>query len=85
MLLRCLEAGGNPEESARVDGQLRQLEIRAGRSEQLLSDVQAAPNEPEPRFSQGAAHGFKVFKEAVDVQSGLVHAVQEGAACVTLV
>jgi tetratricopeptide (TPR) repeat protein len=52
-LLRCLEANGNPEESARVDGQLRQLEIQAGRIEQLRNDVQAAPNETEPRYRLG--------------------------------
>jgi tetratricopeptide (TPR) repeat protein len=52
-LLRCLEAGGKPEESARVDGQLRQLEIRAGRMDQLRSDVQAAPNETEPIYRLG--------------------------------
>jgi tetratricopeptide (TPR) repeat protein len=50
LILRCLEAGGNVEESARVDDQLRQLEIRAGRIEQLRSDVQAAPRETEPRY-----------------------------------
>jgi tetratricopeptide (TPR) repeat protein len=37
-LLRCLEASGNSEESARVDGELRQLEIRAGRIEQLHNE-----------------------------------------------
>lgn len=52
-LLRCLEAGGNPEESARVDGQLRKLEIRAGRIEQSRNDVEAAPDEPEPRYRLG--------------------------------
>jgi tetratricopeptide (TPR) repeat protein len=52
-LLRCLEARGNPEESARVDGQLRQLEIRVGRIAQLRSDVLAAPNETEPRYRLG--------------------------------
>ena len=52
-LLRCLESSGNPAESARVDGELRQLEIRIGRSQQLLSDVQAAPNEIEPRYRLG--------------------------------
>jgi len=52
-LLHCLEASGNPEESARVDGQLRQLEIRAGRIEQLRSDVQATPNDTEPRYRLG--------------------------------
>jgi tetratricopeptide (TPR) repeat protein len=53
LLLRCLEAGGNPKELARVDGQLRQLEIRAGRIEQLRSEVQAAPNETEPLYRLG--------------------------------
>jgi tetratricopeptide (TPR) repeat protein len=52
-LLRCLEAGGNPEESAREGGQLRQLEIRAGRIEQLGNDVQAAPDKTEPRYRLG--------------------------------
>ena len=52
-LLHCLEAGGNPEESARVDGQLRQLEILAGRIDQLRSDVKAAPNDPEPLYRLG--------------------------------
>jgi tetratricopeptide (TPR) repeat protein len=52
-LLLCLEGSGKPEEFARVDGQLRQLEIRAGRIDQLRSDVQAAPNEPEPRYRLG--------------------------------
>jgi thioredoxin-like negative regulator of GroEL len=52
-LLRCLEASGDPEESARVDGQLRQLEIRAGRIDQLRSDVQAAPDETEPLYRLG--------------------------------
>jgi tetratricopeptide (TPR) repeat protein len=52
-LLRCLEAGGNPEESARVDGRLRQLEIRTGRIDQLCSDIQAAPDETEPRYRLG--------------------------------
>ncbi len=49
-LQRCLEARGNPEESARVAGQLRQLEVREGRIAQLSSDVLAAPNEAEPRY-----------------------------------
>jgi tetratricopeptide (TPR) repeat protein len=40
-LLRCLEASGNPEEAARVDGQLRQLEIRASRNEQSRGGVQS--------------------------------------------
>jgi Flp pilus assembly protein TadD len=52
-LLRCLKASGNSEESARVDGQLHQLEIREGRIDQLFSDVQAAPDEPEPRYRLG--------------------------------
>jgi tetratricopeptide (TPR) repeat protein len=53
LLLRCLEAGGNPEEGARVGGQLRQLEIRDGRIAQLRSDVLGAPNEAEPRYRFG--------------------------------
>jgi tetratricopeptide (TPR) repeat protein len=53
LLLYCLEASGNREESARVDGQLRELETRAGRIEQVLSDVLAAPNDPEPRYRFG--------------------------------
>jgi tetratricopeptide (TPR) repeat protein len=53
LLLRCLEAGGNTEESARVDGQLRQLEILAGRIDQLRSDVKAAPDETEPLYRLG--------------------------------
>jgi tetratricopeptide (TPR) repeat protein len=53
LLLGCLEASGNPEESARVDGRLRQLEIRAGRIDQLRSDVLAAPNETEPIYRLG--------------------------------
>jgi tetratricopeptide (TPR) repeat protein len=53
LLLQCLEANGNLGESARVEGQLRELEIRAGRIEQVLSDVLAAPNEPEPRYRLG--------------------------------
>jgi tetratricopeptide (TPR) repeat protein len=53
VLLRCLEASGNPKESARVNSQLRQLEIRAGRIDQLRSDVQAAPNETEPIYRLG--------------------------------
>ena len=53
LLLGCLEAGGNPEESARVAGQLRQLEIRDGRIDQLRSDVLAAPNETEPAYRLG--------------------------------
>lgn len=53
-LLRCLEeAGGTAEEVARVDGRLRQLEIRDGRITQLRSDVLAAPNETEPRYQMG--------------------------------
>ena len=53
-LLRCLEeAGGNAEESARVDGRLRQMEIRDGRVAQLRSVVLAAPNETEPRYQMG--------------------------------
>jgi tetratricopeptide (TPR) repeat protein len=52
-LLRCLEAGGNPEESAREGDQLRQLEIRAGRIEQMGNDVQAAPDQTEPRYRLG--------------------------------
>ncbi len=52
-LLRCLEAGGNTAEAARVAGQLRQLEIRAGRVDQLRSDVLAAPDEAEPRYRLG--------------------------------
>jgi tetratricopeptide (TPR) repeat protein len=54
LLLRCLEeAGGYDEESALVGGRLRQLESRDGRIDQLRSDVQAAPNEPEPRYRLG--------------------------------
>jgi tetratricopeptide (TPR) repeat protein len=53
-LLRCLEeTGGNAEESALVDGRLRQLEIRDGRIAQLRSEVLAAPNETEPRYRIG--------------------------------
>jgi len=53
-LLRCLEeAGGNAEESTRVNGRLRQLEIRDGRIAQLRSDVLAAPGETEPRYRMG--------------------------------
>jgi tetratricopeptide (TPR) repeat protein len=53
-LLRCLEeTGGNAEESARVDGRLRQLEIRDGRIAQLRSEVLAAPNKTEPRYRIG--------------------------------
>jgi tetratricopeptide (TPR) repeat protein len=53
-LLRCLEkAGGNTEESARVDGRLRHLEIRDGRIAQLRSEVLAAPDETEPRYRVG--------------------------------
>jgi tetratricopeptide (TPR) repeat protein len=52
-LLRCLEASGKAEEAARVDGRLRQLEMREGRIAQLLSDILAAPNEPEPRYRLG--------------------------------
>jgi Tfp pilus assembly protein PilF len=53
LLLRCLEAGGKAEEAAWVDGKLRHLEIQAGRIAQLLSDVLAAPNDPEPRYRLG--------------------------------
>jgi tetratricopeptide (TPR) repeat protein len=53
-LLRCLEeTGGNAEESARVGGRLRQLELRDGRIAQMRSDVLAAPNETEPRYRIG--------------------------------
>lgn len=52
-LLRCLKASGNSEESARVDGQLRQLEIREGRIDQMFSEVEAAPTETEPRYQLG--------------------------------
>jgi Flp pilus assembly protein TadD len=52
-LLHCLKASGNSEESARVDGQLRQLEIREGRIDQLYSAVQAAPDDTEPRYQLG--------------------------------
>jgi tetratricopeptide (TPR) repeat protein len=52
-LLRCLTAGGNSEESARVDGQLRQLEIREGRIDQLFSDVRSALDKTEPRYQLG--------------------------------
>ena len=52
-LLHRLEANGNSEESRPVAGQLRQLEIRAGRIEQLGNDVQAAPDETEPRYRLG--------------------------------
>jgi tetratricopeptide (TPR) repeat protein len=53
LLLRCLVAGGKPEEFARVDGQLRRMEIQAARIEQLGNDVQAAPDDPEPRYRLG--------------------------------
>jgi tetratricopeptide (TPR) repeat protein len=53
LLRRCLEAGGNPSEYARVDGRLRQLEIQAGRFDQLLSEVLATPDETEPRYRLG--------------------------------
>jgi tetratricopeptide (TPR) repeat protein len=53
LLLRCLEARGNAEESARVDCQLRLLEIRAGRIDQLRSDAQAAPNDTERLYRLG--------------------------------
>jgi tetratricopeptide (TPR) repeat protein len=53
-LLRCLEeTGGNAEESARVDGQLRQLEIRDGRIAQLRGEILATPDETEPRYRIG--------------------------------
>jgi tetratricopeptide (TPR) repeat protein len=52
-LLRCLEAGGNPEDTARVDRQLRQLEIRDGLIAQLSSAAMAAPKETEPRYRLG--------------------------------
>jgi tetratricopeptide (TPR) repeat protein len=52
-LLHCLKAGGNSEESAHVDDQLRQLEIREGRIDQLFSAVQAAPDDTEPRYRLG--------------------------------
>ena len=52
-LVRCLEASGNSNELARVDGQLRQLEIREAQIEQLRSEVQAAPNETEPAYRLG--------------------------------
>lgn len=53
-LLRCLEeAGGTAEEAARVGGRLRQLEIRDGRIAQLRSEVEAAPDETEPRYLFG--------------------------------
>src|SRR5262249_24985930 len=53
-LLRCLEASGNPEESARVDGQLRQLEIQAVRIEQLRSDVQSRDRSRGGRLDEAA-------------------------------
>jgi tetratricopeptide (TPR) repeat protein len=54
LLLGCLKASGQgPEESARVEGRLRQLEIRAGRIDQLRSDVLAAPNDTEPIYRLG--------------------------------
>src|SRR5262249_50752097 len=52
-LLRCLEAGGNHEEPARGAARLRQLDIRAGRIDQLRSDVLAAPNDTEPIYRLG--------------------------------
>lgn len=50
LLLRCLGDGGGIEESARVRSRLRELEIRAGRIDQLLTEVWAAPGETEPRY-----------------------------------
>jgi Tfp pilus assembly protein PilF len=53
-LLRCLEENGvNAEESARVDGQLRQLEIRDGRIAQLRGEILAAPKDTELRYRLG--------------------------------
>jgi tetratricopeptide (TPR) repeat protein len=53
-LLRCLdETGGSAEESARVAGQLRQLEIQAGRISQLRGEILGAPSDPEPRYRIG--------------------------------
>lgn len=52
-LLHCLEVNGSSPESARLEGQLRQLEIRDGRIDQLFSAVRAAPTETEPRYRLG--------------------------------
>ena len=52
-LFRCLKAGGNSEECARVEGQLRKLETREGRIDQLFSAVRSAPEETEPRYQLG--------------------------------
>jgi hypothetical protein len=38
-------------------------------------------DEPKPRFSQDAAYGLEVCQYVLDVQSGLVQAVQERATC----
>ena len=52
-LLHCLRNSGTAEECVRVDRQLRQLEIRLGQIEQLGNEVQATPDETEPRYRLG--------------------------------
>jgi tetratricopeptide (TPR) repeat protein len=53
-LLRCLKASGNSEEFARVESQLRQLEIQAGRIEQLQSNVKSRTPSRGGRLDEAA-------------------------------